>query len=372
MSLTSDAVIVGGGVIGTALAWELARRGLSITLVESGLIGRGASWAAAGVLARSDTGIPALTALVNAGVALWPDSARAIEEQARISLGFRRDGVLRIWIDPTAPHLPSDLDTAPPCLDWGQRLSPDEARELEPALTGPIAGAHFDPDAAQVENPRLAPRLAHAASTLGVRFLTDAPVAELLGSHGRCTGVRTAAGVEISAGFVIVAAGAWSGSLARASGIQLPVEPWRGQMLAFDAFTRPVRHVIFSGDLVMVPRAHGPLVVGTTFEHVGFDARVTLAGLSHILNRVERVAPGLGGLPLIRSWAGLRPGTPDQLPYLGPVPGWEGLFCATGHGRKGIALAPLTAQLLTRLVLDHALDPLLVPCLPSRVLVPCH
>jgi glycine oxidase len=125
--------------------------------------------------------------------------------------------------------------------------------------------------------------------------------------------------------------------------------------------------MVFCGELVLVPRAHGPLIVGTTFEKVGFDARVTLAGLHQITARASRVVPGLGDLPLTRSWAGLRPVTPDHLPYLGPVPGWEGLYAATGHGRKGIILAPITGALMARLVLDDDLDPRLIPCLPSRV-----
>jgi glycine oxidase len=165
---------------------------------------------------------------------------------------------------------------------------------------------------------------------------------------------------------VIVAAGAWSEALASASGFRLPVEPWRGQMLSFDAPARPVRHIVFCGEMVLIPRVHGPLLVGTTLEKVGFDSRVTLAGLNLILARASRIAPGLGDLPLARTWAGLRPGTPDHLPYLGPVPGWEGLYAAVGHGRKGIILAPITAALLTRLILDHDLDPRLEPCLVSR------
>jgi glycine oxidase len=192
-------------------------------------------------------------------------------------------------------------------------------------------------------------------------------VTNILGTSGRCTGVRTADGRTFAAGLVVLAAGAWTGPLAAGSGVALPVEPWRGQMLAFDSPAAPFRHVVFCGELVLIPRPHGPLVVGTTLERVGFDSRVTLAGLHQILARADRVVPGLGDLPLARTWAGLRPGTPDGLPYLGPVPGWEGLFAATGHGRKGIILAPLTAALLTRAMLDDVCDPLLAPCLPSRV-----
>ncbi|HMB03788.1 MAG TPA: glycine oxidase ThiO [Isosphaeraceae bacterium] len=371
MSWSSDVLVVGGGAIGGALAWALARRGLTVTMVEAGRIGRGASRAAAGVLApdRSAETPPALAVLAADSLALWPDWLAELEERAETRLNFRKDGLLHLWVDPGAPHLPPDLTVAPPPLGAGssRRLDADEVRALEPALTGPIAGAILSPDDAQVDNPRLAPALIRAATALGMRVRTEAPVLALLGSGGRCTGVRTARGDAIAAGAVILAAGAWSGPLAAASGLSLPMEPWRGQMLAFDAVARPLRHIVSCGELVLVPRPHGPLVVGTTLEEVGFDARATLAGLHQILARAARIVPGLGDLPLVRAWAGLRPGTPDLLPYLGPVPGWEGLFAATGHGRKGIILAPITGELMARLILENDLDPRLIPCLPSRV-----
>jgi glycine oxidase len=370
MSLSSDVLIVGGGVIGGALAWALARRGLSVTIVEGGRIGQGASRAAAGVLASewSGTDPPALSALAEASLALWPDWAAEIEDRTGIGLQFRRDGLLNLWVDPEASHLPPELATVPPPADAGrgERLNAAEVRALEPMLTGPILGGVLTPSFAQVDNPRLAPALVRAAVGLGARVLTDTPVASLTGTAGRCTGVRTASGGEIAAGRVILAAGAWSGLLASASGFPLPVEPWRGQMLSFDAVARPLRHLVFCGELVLVPRPDGPLVVGTTLERVGFDSRVTLSGLNQIVSRATRIAPALGDLPLLEAWAGLRPGTPDHLPFLGPVPGWDGLYAATGHGRKGIILAPITAALLTRLILDHDLDPLIEPCLVGR------
>jgi glycine oxidase len=137
-------------------------------------------------------------------------------------------------------------------------------------------------------------------------------------------------------------------------------------MLAFEALERPVRHMVVCGELVLIPRAHGPLVVGTTLEKVGFDNRVTLGGLAQILARADRVVPGLEHLPLARSWAGLRPGTPDGLPYLGPIPGWEHLYAATGHGRKGILLAPITGQVMARLIVEGEPDARLTCCLPAR------
>lgn len=367
----SDVVVVGGGVIGGAVALALAERGAAVTLVEAGRVGRGASRAAAGVLAPEWSGDdpPALTELADASLALWPGWAAGVEDRSGVGLNFRRDGLLNLWLDPDAPDLPPELATSPPPCPEGraERLSAAEVRRLEPGLTGPVLGGVLYRDDAQVDNPRLAPALVRLAADLGARVVTGAPVSALLGSGGRCTGVRTAGGETIPAGAVVLAAGAWSGLVADASGVALPVEPWRGQMLAFDTPARFVRRMVFCGELVLVPRPHGPLVVGTTLEKVGFDSRVTLAGLHQITARADRVAPGLGALPLIASWAGLRPGTPDKLPYLGPVPGRDGLFAATGHGRKGLILAPITAALMTRLILDHHLDPRLVACLPGRV-----
>lgn len=368
MAHSTDVIIIGGGAIGGALAWSLARRGASVTVVDSGRIGRGASWASAGVLSPDWSGEdpPALTALADAGMNLWPEWAAELEGATGAGLNLRRDGLLNVWVDPDAPHLPPDLAIAPPTAQRGERLTAAEVRALEPILSGPIVGGFLYPGDFQVDNTRLAPALIRAAALLGARVLTDTPVTALLGTAGRCTGVRTASGLTLCAGAVVLAAGAWSGPLAAASGIELPVEPWRGQMIAFDAAHRPMRHIVFCGELVLISRPHGPLVVGTTLERVGFDARVTLGGLHHILARADRVAPGLGDLPQVCAWAGLRPGTPDHLPYLGRVPGWDGLFAATGHGRKGIILAPITGELLAPAILGADFDPVLLPFSPGR------
>ncbi len=180
MSRLSDVLIVGGGVIGGAIALELASRGLAVTLVEAGRIGRGASWAAAGVLAPewSNEDPPALSDLAEAGLALWPGWAAAIEDRSGVGLNLRRDGLINLWLDPDAPHLPPDLATSPLSCppDRGERLTPAEVRELEPGLTGPVLGGMFHRGDYQVDNPRLAPTLVRLATDLGAVVITDTPV----------------------------------------------------------------------------------------------------------------------------------------------------------------------------------------------------
>lgn len=373
MSRFSDILIIGGGAIGGSIALALAERGASVSVFEAGAIGKGASWAAAGVLAPDWSGEdpPALTRLAADSLLLWPDWVRLVEDRSGIALNFRRDGLINVWVDPEAPHLPPDLATTPPPCPEGraQRLSAAEVRELEPKISGPILGGVLYPEDAQVDNPRLATALLRAAASLGTRVRSNAPIRELLGAGGKCRGIRLASGETIEAEAVVVAAGAWSGPLAASSGLTLPTIPWRGQMVTLDAAasSRPLSHIVFCGEMVLIPRPHGPLVVGTTLENVGFDSRVTAAGMHHIFSRLERIAPDLGGLPVLKTWAGLRPGTPDHLPYLGPVPGWEGLFAATGHGRKGIILAPITGALMAEVILEGRIDPRILECLPGRL-----
>ena len=196
MAQTSDVVIIGGGVIGGSIAWSLARRGVTVTVVEAGRIGRGASWASAGVLAPewSAHDPPALTTLAEDSLACWADWAAELEEQTGTGLNFRRDGLLNVWVDPDAPHLPPDLAVVCPPERRSERLSAAEVRKLEPMLTGPIAGGILYHEDAQVDNPRLAPALIRAASDLGARVLTDSPVATLARQggplHGRPHGER--------------------------------------------------------------------------------------------------------------------------------------------------------------------------------------
>jgi glycine oxidase len=370
MSSATDVLIVGGGAIGGAVALALTDRGASVTVVDSGRIGRGASWAAAGVLAPDWSGHdpPELTKLAADSLAMWPDWVADLEDRSGVGLNFRRDGLLNLQADSEAPGLPPELGLVAPPLGSGEWLSSAEVRSCEPIITGPIVGGVLDSEVSQVDNTRLTSALLRAAADHHVRVKEETCVVGLERAGSRCVGVRLADGSTIPAGAVILAAGAWSGPLAESARIHLPMIPWRGQMLLFDTIARPLRRIVFCGELVLIPRPHGPLIVGTTFERAGFDCRVTLGGIAHILARADRIVPGLSKLSLARTWAGLRPGTPDGLPFMGPIPGCDGLYAATGHGRKGIILAPISGALMARMVLDDDTDPRLTRCLPGRAI----
>jgi glycine oxidase len=242
-------------------------------------------------------------------------------------------------------------------------LEPAEARELEPGLSPDIAGGLWLPDESQVHAPRLTQALALQAVRLGATVLEGMPVGSLENADGRVTGVRTTSG-GISAGAVVLAAGAWSSFV---QGGHAAVEPVKGQMVAgtLSPACSP-RHIVWGPGAYLVPKPDGQLLVGATEEPGCFDTRPTLGAIAGLVQSGSRVLPSLANMPLNTAWAGLRPASPDRRPLLGPVPGVEGLFLATGHFRNGILLAPLTAKLMAELILDGIGDATLAPYSPER------
>jgi glycine oxidase len=208
-------------------------------------------------------------------------------------------------------------------------------------------------------------QVARAAERAGARLREGEAVRRLAREGERVTAVETQAGRYLP-GAVVLAAGAWSGGLARDLGLELPTRPVKGQLLLADCRAAPVSTPLFAGEALLVPRPEGRLVVGVTVEEAGFDERVTLGGLRHILQGACALAPAVAGLPLARAWAGLRPGTPDGLPYLGPVPTLRNLWASTGHFRKGVLLAPLCARLLCGAILAGRAGGELAPFAPGR------
>ena len=214
---------------------------------------------------------------------------------------------------------------------------------------------------------RFTQALARAAEARGVAFFQGVAVTSFVTEGDQVIGLRTQEGT-VGADLVVLAAGPWTASLSRRLGVNLPVRPVRGQMIAFPDFNSPLRHVAWNGDCYLVPKANGFLFAGATVEDVGFRKRTTTRGLAGLRRMATTLVPSLAYLEVATSWAALRPGSPDGLPILGPVPGWQGLTVASGHFRNGILLAPVTGQLIARSILDGRPSDALAPFSLARFL----
>lgn len=381
----ADVAVVGGGVIGLAVARALARRGLSVTLVESRQPGAEASSAAAGMLApQAEADDPdEFFDLLCASRDMYPDFAAALAEESGVDVELDQTGTLYLALD---EHDEAELERR---HAWQSKaglavelLTPEEVRALEPALSPRVRLALRFPRDWQVENRRLVRALAASALRAGVRVLTQTEARGVRVVGGRVAGVETSRGT-LSAGAVALAAGAWAsrvplleagrdGRDARTRGFEHPrVEPVRGQMLCFEhaAVEMPaLRHVAYSPRGYLVPRRDGRLLAGSTTEHAGFDCSLTAGGVHAVAAHALELAPAVAGLRLAGAWAGLRPKADDDWPVLGESAEVKSLFYATGHYRNGILLAPLTGALLAEVIVNRAAPPppLLAPFSPAR------
>ena len=353
---TYDVVIVGGGIIGGSIAFELARGNMRVIVLDRQELMHEASWAAAGMLSPapdSPAAIP-LVPLARASLALYPGFIDAIEDRSAINTGYQTEGALEVLCHGDAERELSTLVA----LHRGLGLACDplrleEAREMEPALGREARAAAFLPGEESVNPRSLSAALLDASSIAGVELRPAANVVSLIKDKKRCTGVKTLAGDVFSAGHVVVAAGCWTSQLSEIAPYA-PTRPVRGQMVALRNAGVPLRRVLRSERGYIVPRDHETpqnLVAGSTIENAGYEKAVTSGGLEQILGAVNGLAPSLAGAEIADTWSGLRPGTPDQLPILGPTD-VEGLLIATGHYRNGILLAPITAELIAAWITD--------------------
>lgn len=358
---TRDVVVVGGGVIGSSVAYHLAREGLSVALLErDGLAGQ-ASGAAAGMLAPIGEALhdgEASTALAHWGrrsLALFPELCARVRELSGIDPELEPSGLLRVAADSAeAERLCGLADRWPDAgLVW---LEPEEACRHEPLLTAEQAGALWSPQEAHVRSPLLSQALARAAEQLGAEIRPDSEVRDLRLERDAVVGVRTDEG-DWSAGRVVVCTGAFSGALQEwtRGAWSPPVTPVRGQICSLEPLPPSLGSIVWGDGAYLVPKRDGSLVVGATEERVGFDRRVTAEGLASLLEAAPRWVPSLREAGFREGWAGLRPGSPDALPGIGPVPGIEGLLVAVGHHRNGVLLSPVTGRLVCDCVAGKAL-----------------
>ena len=340
-------VIIGAGIIGLSLARELRKRSASVLLIDRGMPGREASRAAAGMLAATPGEMPAaLLPFASASLQLYPEFVHELQDEAGMDVDFRRDGTL-LFFDPPPPI--SNVLTA------------EKISELEPNINTQNRLATYLSEAS-VDPRALITAALQACKHRGVDTSFGDPVTSVDLVDGRVTGVSTAK-TRFAAPIVVNCAGAWSGQIEPRP---FPTRPVKGQMLCVAMPTRNlVRHAIRTPDVYLVPRSDGRLLIGATLEEAGYDKHVDADTIHRLHRAALSVVPALTEARILEDWAGLRPGTPDALPILGPA-GVPGYFVATGHFRDGILLTPVTARAMAQVLTGENCTYDLAPFSPAR------
>ncbi len=347
-----DVLIVGGGAIGLSIAYALARRGVTSTVLDRREFGREASWAGAGMIPPHSerTDVNPSVALRSWSTLLHAEWAASLLEETGIDNGYRRTGGVDVVFNEAEER---ELKTS--AGRWKvegiayERMHPGDFGRVEPALNPELRVAYFLPDRAQIRNPWHMRALIAAVHR---RRCSLIPCCEVQGFDvrgERIAGVRTPRGT-IPCGTVVMAAGAWSGSLLQSVGLQTPTPPLKGQIVLLRSDRPLIRRIVEHGKHYLVPREDGRVLVGATEEDAGFDTRTTSRGVQELLRHAMALCPVLAEAEVETAWAGLRPGSFDTRPYLGPAPGYENLFVATGHLRAGLQLSPATGEILADLI----------------------
>ena len=359
-SAVTDVVVVGGGVIGCAIAYFAATAGAGVTLIERSRLAAGASGVAAGMLAPQVEApfADAFFDLALLGRAEHGPTAERLLDEVGLDVEYRATGILRMARTEAER---ADLmrqyrwqSAAGLAAEW---LEPGDLGTREPLLRGVagrlLAGGLWLADEGQVRSPRLVQAFAAGAARAGARLLEGTPVTGFATSGDRVIGVQISGGV-VRGETVVLAAGVWSPDLARNLGLELPVAPVKGQVLSLRGLERTPRQVLWSGECYLVPRPDGEIVLGATEEEGNYDARPTLAGVNRLTEAALEVVPAVGSLVVEGIWAGLRPAAPDRYPIVGWAPALERLMVATAHYRNGVLLGPLTGKRVAAHVLEGA------------------
>ena len=345
----TDVLVIGGGIIGCAVAYELAKRGRAVTLFERGEIAGEASSAAAGILApqAEAKGPGPFFELCLAGHRLIPETLRELETASGIVVPWARCGLLQLAL--------TEADARPlrELAAWQrerglpvERWDAAQTRQREPGIEVPVLEGWFFSEELRIDNTQFTFAYAEAARRRGVVMRTQTTVARVRVDGGRVHGVETAAGA-CEASCVVDAAGCWA---QLDGGVPVPVEPARGQILVYDSPTPHFRTIVQTPRVYAAPHP-GRTLVGSTVEYVGYDKRTTDDGVASMRRGLREIAPSLERQPIAQTWAGLRPHAPDDWPILGPTT-VAGLWVAAGHFRSGILLAPITARLMADLIVD--------------------
>lgn len=369
-------VIIGGGIIGLGIGWQLAKSGTKVTIFDRGEAGRAASWAAAGMLApyaEVHTEEPELLQLGIESLSLYPQWVDELESDAQMSIGYRVEGTLIVGLEPDDTHQLRHLYDAQQEFELDVKwLNGRDACEIEPALSPRVTSAiHCETDH-QVDNRLMICALKNAFQKYGGVLHENSSVTKIVLENGSISAVQTDEGSQQCV-IAILAAGCWSTQIDGIPDDMLPpVRPVKGQMLALEMEEGiEIRTVIrtvrarYPTSVYLVPRSDGRLIVGATSEEMGFDDRLTVGGMFELLRGAWEVVPGIYELPILESWTGLRPASRDNAPILGNTP-IDNLIYATGHYRNGILLSPITAYEITKLILTGETSSTILPFQLSR------
>lgn len=350
-------IVVGGGVIGLLSAYGLAGAGCSVTLVDVSATGTEASWAGGGIVSPLYPWrySPAITALAHWSQDYYPGLGNRLMQQSGVNPEVHETGLY--WLD---------LEDEDQALAWAQRegrplhrVDMDKVHAAVPSLGPGFSRAVYMSGVANVRNPRLLKALRGALAKMpNVRIVEHCAVSGFVLDGRQVVGVNTSQG-EMRADRVVVAAGAWSGNLLAKLGLELPVKPMKGQMILFKCAEDFLPSMVLAKRRYAIPRRDGHILVGSTLEDVGFDKTPTEDALESLRATAIDLLSGLADAEVVKHWAGLRPASPEGLPFIGAVPGYEGLWLNCGHFRNGLVLAPASCQLLADLMVGRApcIDP---------------
>ncbi|HEV3236052.1 MAG TPA: glycine oxidase ThiO [Gemmataceae bacterium] len=347
MSPHPDVLIIGGGVIGMTVAYYLAREGVAVTVADKGEMGQEASWAGAGIIPpgnpeRTWAAHEKLRAL---GSSMFPKLSAELRESTGLDNGYFVSGGIE-WLEEDERLI---VEAWKKEGIRAERVAGSQLQEVEPALAASVKPAYFLPDMAQVRNPR------HLKALMAwcegrVALMPRCAVQELERRRNQIVAVITDKG-RLEAKQFLIAAGAWTEGLLAQVGMKAGVYPVRGQIALLNPGQPLLKRILLQGKRYLVPRSDGRVLIGSTEEDVGFNKCTTARAIQDLLAFAQSVDPGLAQAEVERCWAGLRPGSPDGLPFLGAVPGVDNLFVAAGHFRAGIQLSPATGLVLTELML---------------------